>query len=391
MSDGNGQVPSRRALRQRRVEAESRPQSTESSPESSSVVPKPKSAVDPLTEVSAPAERESQARARSRDTLRVYKSLAEPSNPVEAAPPTRRQLRTRRAGAAEGNSDPGTDPRAETSQSAGSAPPDNDMRAETAAEEAKAVEAPLDTDSVAAGGGRRERRQMPESSLSASHGDASHPERMSVEQALAAREALIGQAQNQAAALASQQQEDPFSVDLAVLAEQKALAERAAVLNRRADNMERLARENEQARSERNDPTTAHNLGTIAPTEYARRPGVDRSVTLRTSGTTHIPVVTGGPPPVRLSGPAKEAVVPAVLPLSAAGASGTESGSEPEDAGPMAGPIGAKTAYGLDPLDAVTAAGARIQGHLLMQMAVIALGAAAIVFGMLMIFGGVGR
>ncbi|GAA1340298.1 hypothetical protein [Arthrobacter roseus] len=388
MSEGNGPIPSRKALRQRRVEAESLPESAVPAPEPLSVAPNVEtgSSVDPSTEISAPVERESQARARSREALQAYKSLAEPSSPVDPEPPTRRQLRMRRAETAEVDTD--LDSSAEDSQSDGQLPSDHDIQAEALPDEIESAEAPLDTQSLGASGGRRHRRQVPDSSPSTSP-EGESQERMSIEQALAAREALMGQAQNQAAALASQQQENPFSVDLAVLAEQKALAERAAVLNRRAENMERLSRENEQARSERNDPTTAHNLGMIAPIDYAHRPGVDRSVTLRAPGTTHIPVCTGSLPPVRPSTTATK--VPTGSPVPTTDESGTYWDPEPEDTGPRAGPIGAKTAHGLDPLDAVTAAGARIQSHLLMQIAVIGLGAVAIVFGMLMIFGGMGR
>ncbi|MER2137718.1 MAG: hypothetical protein ABS909_07650, partial [Arthrobacter sp.] len=69
---------------------------------------------------------------------------------------------------------------------------------------------------------------------------------MSVEQALAAREALKHQARNQVAAMEALQQSDPHAVDLELLAQQRALAERAAVLNRRTQNIQRLAQENEQ-------------------------------------------------------------------------------------------------------------------------------------------------
>ncbi len=389
MSEGNGPIPSRKALRQRRVEAESLPEPAELGPEPSSVAPELEtdSTFESPTEIPAPAERESQARARSREALQAYKSLAEPSSPVDPEPPTRRQLRMRRAETADVDTD--QDSSTEKLHSDGGLPSSEAIPVSTHSEEPLSTETSPDTGALV-GGGRRQRRQGPEGTPSASSGDESQ-DRMSVEQALAAREALIGQAQNQAAALASQQQEDPFSVDLAVLAEQKALAERAAVLNRRAENMERLSRENEQARSERNDPTTAHNLGMIAPTDYARRPGVDRSVTLRAPGTTHIPVSTGSLPPVRPSNPVVKTKVSTGSSVSSADPSLSVGDPEPEDTGPRAGPIGAKTAHGLDPLDAVTAAGARIQSHLLMQIAVIGLGAVAIVFGMLMIFGGMGR
>ncbi len=388
MNEGNGPVPSRRALRQRRVVEASQPEAAEPSPEP--VMPEPDS-VTPEAEVVAPPERESQARARNREAFQAYRSLAEPSSPEEAAPPTRRQLRMRRAEVTEEPT--ALEPLAQAEETPPAVAPASEVPEPRASDGGPSDDSFQNTGPI--DGGRRKRRQASDDSQVAASGLVS-PEELTVQQALAAREALIGQAQNQAAALAAEQHEDPFSVDLAVLAEQKALAERAAVLNQRAESMERLARANEQSRSERNDPTTAHNLGMIAPAEYASRPGVDRSVVLRGSSTTHIPVVTGSHPPVPPAHTVTGAVAPAVLPVSAPEVSRRAPQEEFEDAEPenaelLAGPIGAKTAYGLEPLDAVTAAGARIQRHLLTQIAVIGLGAVAIVFGLLMIFGGMGR
>ncbi|MDF2497521.1 MAG: hypothetical protein K0Q86_1153, partial [Arthrobacter koreensis] len=121
---------------------------------------------------------------------------------------------------------------------------------------------------------------------------------MTVEQALAAREALKHQARNQVAAMEALQQSDPHAVDLELLAQQRALAERAAVLNRRTQNMQRLAQENEQRRSSPSDPTTAHNLAMVTPLEFVEVPGLDRPV-MRPPATSHVPVVTSSNPAAR--------------------------------------------------------------------------------------------
>ena len=77
---------------------------------------------------------------------------------------------------------------------------------------------------------------------------------MTVEQALAARELLAQQAQNQLAKMEHINATDPEAVDPDVLAEQIALAERAAVLNRRAAAKQKLAEQNSKPEPVRNDP-----------------------------------------------------------------------------------------------------------------------------------------
>ncbi len=100
---------------------------------------------------------------------------------------------------------------------------------------------------------------------------------MSVEQALAAREAIVGEAQEQVANMEASREDDPFTVDLEILTQQKALAERAAVLNTRAQKMQQLSQANEQRKPSVNDPTTAHNLSIVSPREFIRVPGVQRA------------------------------------------------------------------------------------------------------------------
>jgi hypothetical protein len=114
---------------------------------------------------------------------------------------------------------------------------------------------------------------------------------MSVEAALAARKSLVEDTKDHLSQLPAAVSEDPLQVDLEVLAQQRALAERAAILNQRALAKERLAQASGSARSATNDPTTAHNLAMVTPLEFIRVPGVDQPV-MRPSGTSYVPVVT---------------------------------------------------------------------------------------------------
>ena len=130
-------------------------------------------------------------------------------------------------------------------------------------------------------------------------------------------------------------------MDLEILAQQKALAERAAVLNSRAQKMQQLAQANEQRKPSANDPTTAHNLSIVSPKEFIRVPGAPRE--------------PAAVPPA----PAPDAVVP----------------------------IGARTAHGLEPLDAMTAGLARVKRLQLLQYSIVSLGALALITGIMMISG----
>ncbi|XAZ30016.1 hypothetical protein AAHB34_11535 [Paenarthrobacter ureafaciens] len=90
---------------------------------------------------------------------------------------------------------------------------------------------------------------------------------MSVEQALAVRELIAAQVQNQTSKLEHIAEQDPLAVDPEVLAQQIALAERAAVLNKRAAAKQRLA---EQARQEKSGdqgkPAAAKQSAAKSPT-----------------------------------------------------------------------------------------------------------------------------
>ncbi|MDF9278449.1 hypothetical protein P4U43_11685 [Arthrobacter sp. EH-1B-1] len=290
--------------------------------------------VDAPSAVSAPStERLSQVRARDREMLRSYRALADQQVDQPAGIPTRRQLRLQQQAARE-----------------------------------KALQAegtPLT------------------SPAEVSPSDVAHPDGMTVEQALAAREAIAHQAQNQVAVMEAAAKDDPFSVDLEILAQQKALAERAAVLNTRAQKIQQLTQENRQRKPLLNDPTTAHNLSIVSPVEFVRAPteipqGAEPS-------TSHIPVVTAPAVPSR---PPSSALSP-----DSAGRSQVLAQAEamvrdqrrPGSDG--ATPIRARSAHGLEPLDAMTAGLARVQRMRIAQYSVVGLGALALITGIMMIVG----
>jgi hypothetical protein len=251
--------------------------------------------------------------------------------------------------------------------------------------------------------------------------EIAHQSEMTVEQALAAREAIINQAQNQVAVMEAAAKDDPFSVDLEILAQQKALAERAAVLNTRAQKIQQLTQENRQRKPLLNDPTTAHNLSIVSPVEFVRVPA--ESPDAPAPSTSHIPVVTG-PPPAQ-GGTALGAVAPAVVPQRPASGRAEaqpvvtapavpskppSSALSPDSAGRSrvlaeaeamvreqrrpgsdgVTPIRAQSAYGLEPLDAMTAGLARVQRMRIVQYSVLGLGALALITGIMMIVGGFG-
>lgn len=233
---------------------------------------------------------------------------------------------------------------------------------------------------------------------------------MTVEQALAAREALKHQARNQVAAMEALQQTDPNAVDLELLAQQRALAERAAVLNRRTQNIQRLAQENEQRRSStQSDPTAAHNLAMVTPLEFVEVPGLDRPV-MKPPPTSHVPVVTssnpaarkapatGRMPSVRQSGadrrpgwtPEKAPAAAAEVRHSKILARADALVNAPLEADQGAKPVGARSAFGLDPLDVMTAGLGRTRRIRFVSLGIVGVGLLALTLGVLMIVGGLG-
>ncbi|MBG6181090.1 hypothetical protein [Arthrobacter sp. CAN_A1] len=308
-----------------------------------------------------PGERLSQTRARDREALRAYRALAEQRSTSEpAVEPSRRQRRTQQVSTAT-RSHP-TLPRT----------PD--------AKPALEVDRPVAGLGPVREGGRRDRRRRSDEPALDTGGLSTEPtgqaaaavdpqaaptvDKMSVEQALAARQAIVGEAQEQVAEMAAARQDDPFTVDLEILAQQKALAERASVLNSRAQKMQQLSQANEQRKPNPNDPTTAHNLSIVSPKEFIRVPGV--------------------PPTAPKASPSAGA---SVGPAPAGPVSAHPAEPIPHAVSGAAVPIGARTAHGLEPLDAMTAGLARVKRLQLMQYSIVSLGALALITGIMMIAG----
>ncbi|WP_431768479.1 hypothetical protein [Paenarthrobacter nicotinovorans] len=413
----------------------------------------------------AAQERSSQVRARDRAALRTIKELADKEEQLSGGgPPTRRQLRlqqlqaevatsmnpivpaagstqeaakpgspTPEAGKADAqaagnpktaNAQPGPvqpglskpDAAKTSAHQPGSAKPDT-IRAEGAkpgaaqpdsaqpgsAQPGPAQPGPAQPDTVDAGAGQRPLQdKAPEAAAESG---------MSVEQALAVRELIAAQVQNQTAKLEHIAEQDPLAVDPTVLAEQIALAERAAVLNKRAAAKQKLADQNQaeqqragqqkaehtksgQAKSQAatSGPSTANNLAMVTPLEFVKVPGVERPVMKRPS-TTFVPLITSAGPAVdqpQVKKPASRGRAGVLARAEAVARSARKKPVAPvepsEDT--QRPPISASTAYGLDPLDANTAGLARAQRNRLLQYGVLALGLVALIVGIIMITSG---
>ncbi|BBE22545.1 hypothetical protein MN0502_14280 [Arthrobacter sp. MN05-02] len=222
-------------------------------------------------------------------------------------------------------------------------------------------------------GGRRDRRRQqkaqaddgvrrPLTDAAPRDPDAHRVEDMSIEEALATRNALIEDAAAHAAGLQAAATDDPFSVDPAMLARQQALAERAAALNARARQVQEVPEQDQQQPSVTHDPTAAHNLSFVAPPEVVRIPGSTRAV-LRAPSTSLIPVVIPRPQRTPATG-------------------GGPDGGSPDDG--RTEPIRAGSAFGLEPLDAMTAGLGRLRRLRYIQYSLLGVGAAALVTGIIM-------
>ncbi|MHC8608079.1 hypothetical protein ACW4FP_10510 [Paenarthrobacter ureafaciens] len=389
---------------------------------------------------SAAAERSSQIRARDRAALRAIKELADKEEQLSGGgPPTRRQLRLQQLQAEMATSANPIVPAA-GSTSAGVAKEDvKGISAPGTAAKPGAAKPGAATPGTATPGAARPAQEKPglgksapekpgsapasekpgsapasgKSGSGGDRADAAHTSPaeadMSVEQALAVRELIAAQVQNQTSKLEHIAEQDPLAVDPEVLAQQIALAERAAVLNKRAAAKQRLA---EQARQEKSGdqgkpaaakqsaaksstldsgPSTANNLAMVTPLEFVKVPGAERPVMKRPS-TTFVPLVTSPNPTTETKqGPARNprgragvlARAEAVARNARKRTSVVESGQEAERA-----PVSASTAYGLDPLDAGTAGLARAQRNRLLQYGVLAAGLIALIVGIIMITSG---
>ncbi len=415
MSEDQEFPRSRRALRRERA---ARGETPDSPPDGYPSVPliaedpppvrrrrAPDSPVD--APVAKPGERESQARARDREALRAYKALSEQDTKKDSsAPLTRRQLRQQQHEAE----------RRAAGLSTSRLPIVPPASSATPAESAKA-----DVGTDAGDRGQTESPPVADDPLND----------LSVEQALAARSALVEQAKNQMAMLDSSGQHDPETVDLEVLAEQRKLAERAAILNQRAMTKQRLSEQNSQEKPQQNDPTSAHNLAMVTPLEFVKVPGMDQPL-MKPPTTSHIPVVTSTThrvPPAQVEPrvPARPLSGPQASGDAADGMDGTSAPGEdtdssaakrsrvlaraeavartgPPEAAPAVrqvprpaarpepteegGPISAHTAHGLEPLDSMTAGMGRGRRQRLLQVLMIAIGAIALLVGVIMILGG---
>lgn len=346
--------------------------------------------------VRASSERSSQIRARDRAALRTIKELAEKEGHLAAGgPPTRRQLRllqlaAETAPATSANLIVPAPPRTRATPVVPQA--DAKPGAQPAAPTGEPAAPGRGADTAGAGG-------------------------MTVEQALAARELLARQAQNQLAKMEHINAVDPDAVDPEVLAEQIALAERAAVLNRRAAAKQKLAEQNSQPEAVRNDPTTANNLAMVTPLEFVQIPGVERPV-MKRPATSYVPVVTNPGPRVettrksgsrrpgssrqRGAGPVTgragvlaraeaAARAAAATPNAASGASARPEALQSDDDFAGRTPVAANSAYGLDPLDAATAGLGRARRLRLLQLGVLALGVLALIAGIALIITGLAR
>jgi hypothetical protein len=348
------------------------------------------------------AERSSQIRARDRAALRTIKELSEKEEQLSGGgPPTRRQLRLMQLKEQAVTSAMPVVPPAEGGAPTGKSPASSsDFSSGTAGKPAPA------TGSKPAGqpsSGPGPRPATPPAAADELPGG------MTVEQALEARTLLAEQAKNQIAKMEHIAATDPEAVDPDILAQQIALAERAAVLNKRAMAKQKLAEQN-TPQSGQNGPSTASNLAMVTPLEFEQVPGVDRPV-MKRPATSHVPVVTNPGPRVpargNRTGKASRASTPstgrsrviaraeaaarsAAAPPAGArqNAAWTDESGEDVTALP---PVSAKSAYGLEPLDAATAGLARANRLRLIQLGVLALGAIALVAGIIMIISGLSR
>jgi hypothetical protein len=384
------------------------------------------------------AQRSSQIRARDRAALRTIKDLEEKEGQLSAGgPPTRRQLRLQQlkeqavtsanpiiaapmgkplpvAPGSPAGAKPGpAGPRPGFESRPGSAP---------GAAAASGVAAPSPGSVPGAG----------TSGAAAPGAGPGLPDGMSVEQALAARALIAEQAKNQIAKMEHIASLDPEAVDPDILAEQIALAERAAVLNRRAMAKQKLAEQAAPAAPQQavpgqplpgrsagqSGPATADNLAMVTPLEFVQVPGVDRPV-MKPPATTYVPVQTQSGAKVR-PGAKNRRPSSAARQAASASAPGAASGrsrviaraeaaaraaTEPKRIIPVApdAPAGegeglyedlrvpARSAHGLEPLDAATAGLTRAKRLRLMQVLVLVFGIVALISGVILIATGISR
>lgn len=299
-------------------------------------------------------------------------SKAEDDAPARLELPTRRQLRLQQVegravapvatSGADGVTGGGWTPDTSTGPGAGST---------TGAATATAARTPVP-------GGRRDRRRRQDAAVAGGRADAPEApdgvpadgrrlEDMSVEEALAARNAIAAEAGEHLAVLQADG-DDPFTVDPGILAQQKVLAERAAALNSRARQVQEDAGRNQRRIPVPVDPTAAHNLSIITPPDFVDVPDGAPAV-LRAPATTSVPLVL--PPattPAADKTPVHEVTAPAP--------------EHPRMGGTE--PVRARNAFGLEPLDAMTAGLGRLRRVRYLQYSLVGVGAAALATGIVL-------
>jgi len=444
MSQEQPPVRSRRELRQARDE---KPATGSTDPGQVSPASKQRRAADaPVDSVpeQSQAQRSSQIRARDRAALRTIKELEEKEGQLSAGgPPTRRQLRLQQL----------KEQAVTSANPIIPAPMGKPLPAQTGkpspAPTGKPLPAPMGKPTPAPTG--KPLPAAPGLAATGTPGSATKPagrapglpDGMSVEQALAARSLIAEQAKNQIAKMEHIASLDPEAVDPDILAEQIALAERAAVLNRRAMAKQKLAEQaahpvqgapaqgapnqavppqpatprpatGQQPRGQ-SGPATADNLAMVTPLEFVQVPGVDRPV-MKPPATSYVPVQTQQGQKVRPSGKGRRPSAAPRPPASGAPAgrsrviaraeAAARAASEPKKIAPIARDvpaaeaddlfedlprIPARSAHGLEPLDAATAGLARAKRLRLMQVLVLVFGIMALISGVILIASGMSR
>ncbi|MGY4542248.1 hypothetical protein ACVWY0_002161 [Arthrobacter sp. UYNi723] len=386
-------------------------------------------AVDSVPEQSQ-AQRSSQIRARDRAALRAIKELEEKEGQLSAGgPPTRRQLRLQQLKEQAVTSANPIIPAPMGQPLPSQAAPSQTAPSQTGPSQPKPGQSKPGHDSGVSA-------EM--AGPAAPPNGAGVPAGMSVEQALAARTLIAEQAKNQLAKMEHIASLDPEAVDPDILAEQIALAERAAVLNRRAMAKRKLAEQaapaqpvsaptqaaNPQAAATHSvpqtGPATADNLAMVTPLEFVQVPGVDRPV-MKPPATSYVPLATQAGPKVRPGGKGRQPSTTSKEP-AAGSAQAAASGrsrviaraeaaaraaaapkrvvpvqpvvadtpvGEPDDLFDDLPRIPARSAHGLEPLDAATAGLARAKRLRLMQVLVLAFGIVALISGVILIVSGI--
>ncbi|MDF2052075.1 hypothetical protein [Arthrobacter sp. Cr_A7] len=386
-------------------------------------------------------QRSSQIRARDRAALRTIKELEEKEGQLATGgAPTRRQLRLQQLKeqaltAANPIVPPAGGPSVQTGRSVQAG---TSIQGGTPAQNGPAA-GPLAAGSPQSSPAAAEKKPAaktagPTAKSTAATANATSgsrsgvPDGMTVEQALQARALIAEQAKNQIAKMEHIASLDPEAVDPDILAEQIALAERAAVMNRRALAKQKLAEQagtpaapgREPGAKDRPAPSTANNLAMVTPLEFVQVPGVDRPV-MKPPATSHVPVTTRPGSKVQPDTKAQPGIKsqpggagkrrPASRPNAAAAdaASGRSQVIARAEAAaraatrpkPVVFPenpseglvedlprVPASSAYGLDPLDAATAGLARAKRNRILQLCILLFGLVALISGIFLIISG---